>query len=141
MSDKIMVVPCSGMGKVYGLVGRESTLRVVRELCPDEADTICLAYLVTGDEEASVRIKGKRCITLDGCPAMCAAKSVTIAGGDVQKKLKVLDTFKRHKGAKPGTATELTEEGWCISDEIADGIATMVLEMKGEVRENGRKHT
>ena len=137
MDDKIMVIPCSGMGKVYGLVGRESTLRVVRELCPDEADTICLAYLVTGDEEASTRIMGKRCITLDGCPAMCAAKSVALAGGDVRKKMKVLDAFKSHKGAKPGTATELTEEGWLISDEIADAIAAAVLEMKAEVRKNG----
>jgi uncharacterized metal-binding protein len=137
MSDKIMVVPCSGMGKVYGLVGRESTLRVVRELCPDDADTLCLAYLVTGDEDASARIKGVKCITLDGCPALCAAKSVALAGGDVRRKLKVLDAFKRHKGAKPGTATELSEEGWLISDELADVIAAAVLELKAEVLKNG----
>lgn len=137
MSEKIKVIPCSGMGKVYGLVGRESALRVVQELCPDESDSICLAYLVTGDEDASTRIKGKKCITLDGCPAMCAAKSVALAGGDVQRKLKVLDTFKKHKGAKPGTATELTEEGWAISDEIADEIALLVHEIQKEVRENG----
>ena len=137
MSEKIEVIPCSGMGKVYGLIGRESALRVVRDLCPEEADTLCLAYLVTGDEEASNRIKGKKCITLDGCPAMCAAKSVAIAGGDVQRKLKVLDTFKRHKGAKPGTATELTEEGWLISDEIADEIAAMVQKMRKVGHENG----
>ena len=137
MSEKIMIIPCSGMGKAYGLVGRESTLRVVRELCPDEACTICLAYLVTGDEDASVHIRGRRCITLDGCPTMCAAKSVTLAGGDVRKKMKVIDAFKRHKGAKPGTATELTEEGWLISDEIADEIAAAVLALKAEVQKNG----
>lgn len=126
MSEKIKVIPCSGMGKVYGLVGRESVLKVVKELCPDKADTVCLAYIVTGDDEANELIKGKKCITLDGCPAMCSAKSVELAGGDIIEKRRVLDTFRKHKGAKPGTATELTEEGWSIVDEIADEIAEKV---------------
>ncbi len=132
MSEKIKVIPCSGMGKVYGLVGRESALKVVKELCPDQADTVCLAYIVTGDDEANELIKGKKCITLDGCPAMCSAKSVELAGGDILEKLKVLDTFKKHKGAKPGTATELTEEGWTIADEIADEIAAKVNALSKE---------
>ncbi|MBE6831516.1 MAG: hypothetical protein E7519_15055 [Ruminococcaceae bacterium] len=126
MSEKINVIPCSGMGKVYGLVGRESVLKVVKELCPDKADTVCLAYIVTGDDEANELIKGKKCITLDGCPAMCSAKSVELAGGNIIEKRRVLDTFRKHKGAKPGTATELTEEGWSIVDEIADEIAEKV---------------
>jgi uncharacterized metal-binding protein len=126
MSDKIKVIPCSGMGKVFGLVGRESVLKAVTELCPNRAETECLAYLVTGDDEANVLVKGKKCITLDGCPAMCAAKSVELAGGAIQEKMKVIDTFRRHRGAKPGTATELTEEGWNIVDDIADEIAKKV---------------
>jgi len=126
MSDKIKVISCSGMGKVYGLVGRESVLKAVTELCPDKAETECLAYIVTGDDEAKSLVKGKKCITLDGCTAMCAAKSVELAGGDVREKMKVIDTFRRHRGAKPGTATELTEEGWNIVDDIADEIAKKV---------------
>jgi uncharacterized metal-binding protein len=122
MSDKIKVISCSGMGKVYGLVGRESVLKAVTELCPDKAETECLAYIVTGDDEAKKLVKGKKCITLDGCTAMCAAKSVELAGGDVCEKMKVIDTFRRHRGAKPGTATGLTEEGWNIVDDIADEI-------------------
>ena len=59
---------------------------------------------------------------------MCAAKNVELAGGIVKQKVRVVDTFKRHKGAKPGTATELTEEGWAIADEIAGEIAGKVRE-------------
>jgi len=126
MSEKIKVIPCSGMGKVYGLVGRESVLKVVKELCPEQAETMCLAYIVTGDDEGKDQIRGKKCITLDGCPAMCSAKSVELAGGNIIEKRKVLDTFRNHRGAKPGTATELTEEGWGIVDEIADDLANIV---------------
>ena len=133
MPNKVKVIPCSGMGKVYGLIARESALSVVKNLCPDEAETVCLAYIVTGDEEAKLLIEGKQCITLDGCPAMCAAKNVELAGGNIKQKVRVVDAFKRHKGAKPGTATELTEEGWAISDEIAGEIAGKVREtVKGD---------
>lgn len=126
MSETIKVIPCSGMGKVYGLVARESVLKVVQELCPKEASTVCLAYIVTGDQEAKGLIDGEKCITLDGCPLMCAAKNAELAGGVVTEKIKVIDSFRKHKGAKPGTATELTEEGWQIVDEIAGEIAEKV---------------
>ena len=132
MSDKIKVIPCSGMGKVYGLVGRESALKVVKELSPDKSETMCLAYIVTGDDEANELIKGKKCITLDGCPAMCSAKSVELAGGDIIENMKVLDTFRKHKGAKPGTSTELTDEGWLIADEIAADIAEKINDLSKE---------
>jgi len=112
MSDKIKVIPCSGMGKVYGLVARESALKVIQELCPNESSTVCLAYIVTGDSEAKELIEGQKCITLDGCPAMCAAKNVELAGGVVMEKVRVIDSFRKHKGTKPGTATELAEDGW-----------------------------
>jgi uncharacterized metal-binding protein len=126
MSSKIKVIPCSGMGKVYGLMARESALRVIKDLRPKDAETICLAYLVTGDQEAREQIEGKSCITLDGCPAMCAAKNVEMAGGIVKEEMKMIDVMKEHKGAKPGTPTELTEEGWQIVNEIADRVAAKV---------------
>ena len=126
MSDTIKVIPCSGMGKVYGLVARESALKVVQELCPKESSTVCLAYIVTGDQEAKELIEGERCITLDGCPKMCSAKNAELAGGIVTDKVRVIDSFRKHKGAQAGTATELTEEGWMIVDEIAGEIAEKI---------------
>jgi uncharacterized metal-binding protein len=126
MSEKIKVIPCSGMGKVYGLVARECALKVVQELCPSESSTVCLAYIVTGDQEAKELIEGQKCITLDGCPSMCSAKNAELAGGIIEEKVRVIDFFRKHKGAQAGTATELTEEGWQITDEIAGEIAEKV---------------
>ena len=130
--SKVKVIPCSGMGKVYGLVAREGALSVVMNLCPDQAETVCLANIVMGDEEARGLVEGQQCITLDGCTTMCAAKSVELAGGIMKRKIRVIDTFRRHKGAKPGTATELTDEGWTIVDEIAGEIANIVKEGEGQ---------
>jgi hypothetical protein len=34
-----------------------------------------------------------------------------------------METLKEHKGAKPGSPTELTDEGWDIAREIATKVA------------------
>lgn len=127
MSKKVKIIPCSGMGKVFGLIGRESTLQTIKK-CPNEAETVCLAYIVTGDEEAKKLIEGQRCITIDGCPAMCAAKNAELAGGIVEEKIRVVDVFRNHRGVNAGSATELTEDGWGIVDEIAESV---VSKLKG----------
>lgn len=121
MSKKVKVIPCSGMGKVFGLIARESTLQAVKNN-PNDSETVCLAYIVTGDDESKKLIEGQKCITIDGCPAMCAAKNAEIAGGIVEEKIRVVDVFRNHKGVNAGTATELTDEGWKIVDEIVEKI-------------------
>lgn len=132
MSDKIKVIPCSGMGKVFGLISREAALSVVNELAPDKSETMCLAYIVTGDKEAKEEIQGKNCITLDGCPLMCAAKNVAIAGGIVREKFKVVDAFKSHRGVKAGNATELTSDGWIIVDELVEKVVERIRKIGEE---------
>ncbi len=132
MSEKIKVVPCSGIGKVYGLIAREAVFKATEELVPEKSEIICLAYLVTGDKESKEEIEGKSCITLDGCPKMCAAKNVTIAGGIVVEEFKVIDAFKNHKGVQAGNATELTEDGWLIVDELADKLTEKINQIGSE---------
>lgn len=125
-NNKVEIIPCSGMGKVFGLIAREAALKVVNELCPDESETVCLSYVVTGDEEAKHKIEGHNCITLDGCAALCAAKNAAIVGGIVQEEIRIIDALKKHRGVYAGTATELTDAGWQIVDEIAEEIAEKV---------------
>lgn len=129
-NSKVKVMACSGVGKVYGLMAREAVMRTVTQLCPEQADTTCLAYIVTGDDAATALVAGQPCITIDGCPAMCSAKSVAAMGGDIRAEFKVLDTMRLHKGAKAGTATALTEEGWAIVDEMAAVLHETVQEIQ-----------
>jgi uncharacterized metal-binding protein len=119
----VLVIPCSGIGKVHGLLSREATYLVTDELAPEQTDTMCLALLVKGDTEALDAVKSQFCITIDGCPKACAEKNVKIAGGNPSKIVNVVDALKRHKGAKPGTASELTDEGWAIARELAAAVA------------------
>ena len=130
MDKKVKVVPCSGIGKVYGLMAREAVLKTVFELCPEKSETVCLAYIVTGDKEVKVKIEGFDCITVDGCPKMCASKNVSIAGGIVVEEMKVLDTVKEHKGKKFGSPTQLNDDGEAVMSEIAEKIMKKINEIR-----------
>jgi uncharacterized metal-binding protein len=129
MYNKVKVVPCSGIGKVYGLMAREAVLKTVIELCPEKSETVCLAYIVTGDKEVKEKIEGCDCITVDGCPKMCASKNVSIVGGIVREEIKVLDTVKEHKGKKFGSPTQLDADGEAVISEIATKIAKKINEI------------
>ncbi len=138
MKDKkpVLIIPCSGIGKVHGLLSREATYLVTDEIAPDRADTMCLALLVKGDPEALEAIRSQDCITIDGCPKACAEKNVKIAGGNPVRIVNVVDILKEHRGAKPGSATELSDEGWTIAREIAVKIAETAGRCGGLGEEN-----
>ena len=129
MDKKVKVIPCSGIGKVYGLMAREAALRTVFELCPATSETVCLALIVTGDNEVKEKIEGCDCITVDGCPKLCAAKNVTLIGGVVREEMNVLDTVKEHKGKQFGSPTRLSADGEGVTDEIAEKIRKKINEL------------
>ena len=121
--DKVLVIPCSGVGKVNGLLSRESVYLVTDELAPADTDVVCLALLVREDTETLAKVRAQPCLTVDGCSKACAQKNVEIAGGRVAKAFDVGAALREHRGAQPGTGSELTEEGWAVSREIAEAVA------------------
>ncbi len=117
--NEVLVIPCSGIGKVHGLMSREAVYHVTDKLLPRHAGTVCLALLVTGDPETRRKVQQTPCITLDGCPKLCAYKNVELSGGKIAKGIRVYDAMKRHRGADFGTATALSEQGWTVVEELA----------------------
>jgi len=126
---KVKIVACSGTGKVNGLIAREAVLKVLAEEGSSMAETMCLAHIVTGDADMESSIDGCPCITIDGCPKLCAAKSVGIMGGDIQKEFKVFAMMPEQEGVQLGTGTELTAAGWQIMDALADQLAENVTKI------------
>jgi uncharacterized metal-binding protein len=129
---RVLVIPCSGIGKVHGLISREAAYLVTDELAPEQTDTICLALLVKGDSDALDAVRLQPCITIDGCSRSCAEKNVKIAEGNQAQAIQVMGALKKHRGAKPGTATELTDEGWTVAKEIAAMVADIAQRLRGD---------
>ncbi len=82
MSERVIIVPCSGIGKTYGTVTREAAYLVTEELRPETTTIVPLSLLVLGDEEARAAVQDARVITMDGCKLACATLNVRQAGGD-----------------------------------------------------------
>ncbi len=135
--NPVLIIPCSGIGKVHGLLSREATYLVTDELAPKETDTLCLALLVKGDPEAVADVQTHRCITIDGCGKACAQKNVTLAGGTVAKAVQVAAALKDHRGAQPGSGSTLTKDGWVIAREIAETVVAEAARL-GSGKEKGR---
>jgi len=126
---KVVVVPCSGIGKALGSVGREATYEVVENLRKGVTDTTCLALIVRGDEDTLQLVKNNRCIAVDGCPLQCAAKNVELAGGDLAASFRVVDTLRENRKLKPKSVTFLDHDGQELANLLAEQVAQKVDEL------------
>ena len=123
---KVMVVPCSGIGKTYGTVSREAAYAVTEDLRPQSTQLVALSLLVLGDEGARAAVRAHPAVTIDGCKLACAAKMVRESGGTVARDLAVLDTYRRHRDLKPAGIAELNEGGQRLAHAVAGEITTIV---------------
>lgn len=129
---KIVIVPCSGIGKSYGTVAREGAYVVTEDLRPEQTKLVPLSLLVLGDEAARADVAGTQAITIDGCKLACAAKMVTESGGRVAHELAVLDIYRRHRDLKPQGIAELNEGGHKLAQLLAKEVGALIDELAGE---------
>jgi uncharacterized metal-binding protein len=127
---KVLIIPCSGIGKAFGSIGREATYIVTEELRPEETDTLCLSLLTLGDEEAKDRVRRHPVITIDGCPKACAEVNVKSAGGRSVANLKVVDTYREHPGLKVPSVLDLGEPGRKLASFVAEKAVVTVDALK-----------
>jgi uncharacterized metal-binding protein len=126
---KVVVLPCSGIGKVYGAVAREATYELVEKLRPGLATTTCLPLLVIKDPEAVALVTENPVITIDGCPKDCAKKSVEALGKVVDKAYQAIKFYKEHKDLKPEGIGEVNETGRKLAAVAAAEVAKVVDEL------------
>ena len=123
MNQRVIIVPCSGIGKTYGSVTREAAYVVTEELRPETTEVIPLSLLVLGDEEAREAVQAAPALTLDGCKLACATHLVRQSGGVVAQDFVVLDTFRRNRTLKPAGIAELNEGGLALARALAGEVA------------------
>ncbi len=141
MSDirqKVVIVPCSGIGKSYGTVSREAAYQVTEEDRTDQTALVPLALLVMRDEESRKIVVESQAITIDGCKLACATKMVQHSGGQVARDFSVLEVFRRYRDFKPKGIAQLNEGGEKLAAALAKEIYAVVDELSA--REEGGTH-
>ncbi len=123
---RVVIVPCSGIGKTYGAVSREAAYEVIEDVRPADTQLVALSLLVLGDEDAKAAVAESPAITIDGCKLACAAKMVRQSGGTVAHEFAVLDVYRRYKQFKPQGIGQLNEGGLRLAHALAQEIADVV---------------
>ena len=129
MTTRVIIVPCSGIGKAYGSVGRDAMYQVVEELRPLMTNTVCLSLLTLQDANAQAQVRHYSTITIDGCPKACAKVNVEAAGGKPVAEYRVFDVYRAHKEFKVRSVSDLGEAGHAMARLLADEIAAKVDEL------------
>jgi uncharacterized metal-binding protein len=124
--QKVVIIPCSGIGKTYGTVSREAAYEVIDEARPGQTQLVALSLLVLGDEDARAAVAENQVITIDGCKLACATKMALESRGSVAKDFAVLDVYRRYKQFKPQGIAELNEGGRQLAHAMAEEIAGVV---------------
>ena len=124
--QKVVIVPCSGIGKTYGTVTREAAYNVTEDLRPEQTQLVALSLLVLGDESARASLVDSPAVTIDGCKLACATKMVQECGGNVVKDFAVLDVYRRYKQYKPQGIAELNAGGYKLAEALAEEVAAVV---------------
>jgi uncharacterized metal-binding protein len=127
----ILIIPCSGVGKAFGLVGREATYAVIEDLRPEVTGTVCLSLLTLGDEAAQARVRRQPTITIDGCPKMCARANVEASGGNPAASFRVVDTYRRIHELKPQAIAMPDEAGRELARALAEEVVAEVDRLLG----------
>ncbi len=125
-TQRVVIVPCSGIGKPYGTVSREAAYDIVEDLRPDSTQLVALSRLVMGDEDARAAVAACPAITIDGCKLACATKMVRQSGGTVAREFAVLDVYRRYKDFKPQGIARLNEGGQKLAHALAEEAAAVI---------------
>ena len=131
-STKVVIVPCSGIGKTYGTVSREAAYEVIEELRPECSQLVALSMLVLGEEKARAAVATSPTITIDGCKLACATKMVQDSGGQVAQDFAVLDVYRRNRKCRPKGIAELNEGGLQLAHALAEEVSGVIDELQGE---------
>jgi uncharacterized metal-binding protein len=119
---KVLIIPCSGIGKPIGTVSRETTYEIIENLSKGKAETVCLALLTSQDKETMDKVKNNYVITLDGCAKHCAKKNTEQCGKIPDKNYMILKFAAANPDKKPQGIIDIGKSGKALVETIADTI-------------------
>jgi len=88
---KIGVISCSGEDCLGGTISRLATRKMMEEVRPGDAVTLCLPLFIAGGEEERGFAEAHPTITVDGCSKWCAKRATERLSGKVSDAVQVED--------------------------------------------------
>jgi uncharacterized metal-binding protein len=127
---KVYIIPCSGIGKVFGSIGRETAYIVVNELAKDKTALECLPLIMKGKKELIDDLRNNKVIAIDGCPLKCSYNDIMEAVGKVDAQYMTTDIVKENRELKPEPSIiPIGENARQLSRKLAEKVAQKVDEL------------
>lgn len=133
MAEKVGLVSCSGEELIEGTVTRLATRKVMDELRPGKAVTICLPLFLAGGTGERAFAKLNPTITIDGCNKLCAKIGTEMHSGEVNDYISVPELLKDKKI----TEETLSEAVNIVAEELAKKLDKILSgkEEKEDIKE------
>lgn len=119
--EKIVVMACTGMGKILASVGRAAAF-LAQERDPNTYILGNLPAVAAGIEDAKAAIEGKDIITLTGCTENCPEKILGRLGIPIRADIKIWEVFRDNKTFKPETRNDIGDAGLQLAGKIVEKI-------------------
>ncbi|MHA1680795.1 MAG: putative zinc-binding protein [Promethearchaeota archaeon] len=128
VNDIVYILPCSGIGKVFGSIGRDASYIVVNELAKEKTKLSCLPLVVKGKQDLIDDINNNHVIVIDGCPLKCSYNDVKSATGkEPEGQFLSMDVAKENRDLKPEKEIiPMRENAKKLSRKLAEKIAEKV---------------
>lgn len=94
---KVAVMPCAGIGQIFGPITREAGYKLVDEMYPDKTVLVCPPALAVNIQEDLDFIHDYPVLVLNGCKDRCASKMVQNKGGQVDAEVYLPDILKEQR--------------------------------------------
>lgn len=137
MAEKVGLVSCSGEELIEGTVTRLATRKVMDELRPGKAVTICLPLFLAGGTGERAFAKLNPTITIDGCGKLCAKVGTEMHSGEVSDYISVPELLKDKKI----TEENLSEAVDIVAEELAKKLDKILSgkEEKEDIKEEEKE--
>lgn len=137
MSEKkVFIIPCSGIGKVFGSIGRETAYIVVNELTKGKSALECLPLIVKGKKEVIDKLKLNKVIAIDGCPLKCSYNNLMENVGKVDAQFMTIDIVKENRDLRPESSIiPIGEHTKQLSKKLAEKVAQEVDDLLNQNKE------
>ena len=130
---KVYIIPCSGIGKVFGSIGRETAYILVNELAKGKTALECLPLIVKGKKEIIEALKENKVIAIDGCPLKCSYNDLIEAIGKVDAQFITTDIVKENRDLKPEPSIiPIGDNTKKLSRKLAEKIVLKIDELLEE---------
>ncbi len=127
LEKKVLILPCSGIGKPFGTVGRHATYIVVNDLRPEATSTFCLPLLQIDDQEALELSATNFVLSIDGCAKACSLRDIERSiGRTSDASVMVMDVLRENKELRTKQVTFLDEKGKKLARKVAERVVEEV---------------